>query len=188
LTLTLLAGCSGSDDDDELVEDNGSADETANSPNKTEPDNTNSDSAQSDTGDSRDSDNEKETPEFVEKEYFVREPLSVEEFGCGRMNEYDSWIGPNSGRLGFVIGVRGTQGCEELTVVDDEFDPDTGVMTAELEFSAPSGASGCGSGCTRGVEAIQGYQFKQGLPNTFEVYLSRNGEEAELVTSWELQI
>lgn len=54
------------------------------------------------------------------------------------------------GRGTFILGVglNGTIGCEEVTVLDNSFDPETREYDVRLSFKPRSDANGCDSGCT----------------------------------------
>lgn len=69
----------------------------------------------------------------------------------------------------FALGVNGTKNSEEFRFVEDEYDPDTGEMTIELEFSPPADATGYDDGCRVESEAVLRYEFEfKTLPEQIE--------------------
>jgi hypothetical protein len=127
--------------------------------------------------------------EPVEFENYTRETFGVEILDfCNDGTTAENWIGPHSGLLGFALSILGQEGCEQVSRTNETYDTETDTLTIELDFSAPEGATGCDSDCTVQHEVLAGYTVPgEWSEVSVEVYITRNGGEPELRTSWPVQ-
>lgn len=123
----------------------------------------------------------------TEFENYTRETFIVEiQDFCNDGTNYENWIGPEAGQLGFGMSLLGQEGCEQISRTDETYDTETNTLTLELDFSAPDGATECDSDCTVQHDVLVGYNFPMDAMSdlSVEVYVARNGNEPELRTSW----
>jgi hypothetical protein len=125
----------------------------------------------------------------VEFENYTRDSFVVEiQDFCNDGTKYENWIGPNSNHLGFGLSILGQEGCEQVSRTNEAYDAETDTLTLELDFSAPDGATGCGGDCTVQHDVLAGYRVPVDWSEvSVEVYITRNGGEPELRTSWPVQ-
>jgi hypothetical protein len=183
MATALVAGCSGGDGGD------GSSDDEPNEDNSGQP-------TDDDTGQNDDSTNDEEDEledrnivetDPVEFENYTRDSFIVEiQDFCNDGTKYENWIGPNSNHLGFGLSLLGQEGCEQVSRTNETYDTETDTLTIELDFSAPDGTTGCDGDCTVQHEVLAGYRFPSVDMSelSVEIYITRNGGEPELRTSW----
>ena len=194
MATALVAGCSGGDGGD------GSSDDEPNEDNSGQPtdddtgqnDDSTNDDASSDDDSTNDEEDELEDGNIVETdpvefENYTRDSFIVEiQDFCNDGTKYENWIGPNSNHLGFGLSLLGQEGCEQVSRTNETYDTETDTLTIELDFSAPDGATGCDGDCTVQHEVLAGYRFPSVDMSelSVEIYITRNGGEPELRTSW----
>jgi hypothetical protein len=93
-----------------------------------------------------------ETPEMVEKtfssEYYSGDQQFTRTACDSSEDEFVTLVEAGRGRYLLGVGLNGTIGCEEVTVLDNRFEPETREYNVRLSFKPRSGANDCDSGCT----------------------------------------
>jgi hypothetical protein len=200
MATAFVAGCSGEEGDGEssnvgeptndgsgqLTDDDAGQNDGTNNSGEGQDDDSTNDDGSSDGEDELEDGNIEET-DPVEFENYTRDSFVVEiQDFCNDGTKYENWIGPHSNLLGFGLSLLGQEGCEQVSRTNETYDTETDTLTIELDFSAPDGATGCDGDCTVQHEVLAGYRFP-GVDMSelsVEVYITRNGGEPELRTSW----
>ncbi len=141
-SLTLLSGCTSE------PEPTGTATPSGNSQNPTPTPSQNSTATPEVTPQAEPD----ETPEMVEKRFRSEYYSGEQQFtrtACGASeDEFVMLTEGGRGRYILGVGLNGTIGCEEVTVLDNSFELETREYNVRLSFKPRSGENGCDSGCT----------------------------------------